>query len=88
MSSRPVALLHDLIENLNRIPPEQFNLIEPALNRLVREVQLRADAGRRYSDVEPLDSALELLYKMRDALWARDASQAVKNGAAALRLLG
>lgn len=88
MFNRPVALLRDLIENLNRIPPDQIHFLEPALHRLVREVQDYADTHRRDSQVERFDAALEFLYEMRDALWARDEVRARKNGNEALRLLG
>lgn len=88
MLSRSAELLRDLIQNLHYLPPWQLHLIEPALTRLVREVQLDADEHRRHNDPARFDAALESLYQMRDALWARDATQAVKTGTEALRLLG
>lgn len=86
-TERSVTLLRDLVENLNRIPPAQFYLIEPALNQLLRDVQLAARANRSSSSEGRLDAALESLYQMRDAFGACDAGLAAESGNEALRLL-
>jgi hypothetical protein len=87
-ANRSAALLRDLIYNLHRLPPEQIYLLEPALNRLLREVQGYADSARPLAGAaEVFDAALELLYDMRDAFWAHDGMRALKSGSAALHLL-
>ncbi len=87
MFNRSARLLRDLVRNIHYLPPWQIHLVESALMQLVREVQVEADTHGRFKDPEALDSALQLLYQMRDALWASDTTAAVKNGNAALRLL-